>query len=149
MRSRQFAAAAAALLGSALAADNCRCLPGDDCWPTASDWQQLNETVDGRLVATTPLAAPCHDPEYDDATCQSLRDNWQWPQGHYESSSSVMAPFFANRSCDPFTSQDTPCEFGNYVRYAINVSTSDHVAAGIKFATEKNIRLIVRNTGHE
>ncbi|KAF9630333.1 putative fad fmn-containing isoamyl alcohol oxidase protein [Lasiodiplodia theobromae] len=147
MRSRQFAVAA--LLGSALAADNCRCLPGDDCWPTPSDWQQLNETVDGRLVATTPLAAPCHDPEYDDATCESLRENWQWPQGHYESSSSVMAPFFANRSCDPFTSQDTPCEFGNYVRYAINVSTSDHVAAGIKFATEKNIRLVVRNTGHD
>ncbi|KKY27826.1 putative fad fmn-containing isoamyl alcohol oxidase [Diplodia seriata] len=145
---RSLKLALAALLSPSVATD-CRCLPGDGCWPTASDWQQLNQTVNGRLIATVPLAAPCHDPAFDNATCAALREDWQWPEGHYESSSSVMAPFFANQSCDPFTSPSTPCQLGNYVRYAINVSTSDHVAAGIQFAKDKNIRLVVRNTGHD
>lgn len=63
--------------------------------------------------------------------------------------SSVMAPFFANQSCDPFTDEDIPCTYGNYVRYAVNVSTSDDVIATIAFAKEHNIRFVIRNTGHD
>lgn len=58
-----------------------------------------------------------------------------------------MAPFFANQSCDPWTSTSRPCELGNYVRYAVNVTGPDDVAAAIAFANEKNIRLVIRNTG--
>ncbi|GME34364.1 Fad/Fmn-containing isoamyl alcohol oxidase [Neofusicoccum parvum] len=60
-----------------------------------------------------------------------------------------MAPFFANQSCDPFTAAEIPCTLGNYVRFAINVSNPEDVVAGIQFANEKNIRLVIRNTGHE
>ncbi|KAK5709823.1 hypothetical protein LTR17_019437 [Elasticomyces elasticus] len=60
-----------------------------------------------------------------------------------------MAPFFANRSCDPFQPESAQCVIGTYVQYAVNVSTPDDVAAGIKFATKKNIRLVIRNTGHD
>lgn len=63
--------------------------------------------------------------------------------------SSVMAPFFANQSCDPFTAEDIPCTYGNYVRYAVNVTSAEDVAATLSFANENNIRLIVRNTGHD
>ncbi|KAI0758134.1 FAD/FMN-containing isoamyl alcohol oxidase MreA [Fomes fomentarius] len=128
---------------------DCRCFPGDTCWPTLSEWDRLNETLDGKLVATVPLAAPCHDPIHNTTRCQVLRDSWQWPQEHYESSSSVMAPFFANQSCDPFTPEHSPCLLGNYVRYAINVSSAQDVATGIRFAKERNIRLVIRNTGHD
>lgn len=58
-----------------------------------------------------------------------------------------MSPFFANQSCDPWTSPERPCELGNYVRYAVNVTGPDDIAAAITFANEKNIRLIIRNTG--
>lgn len=146
----QFALAALVWLAQATdAGQDCRCFPGDACWPTDAEWQKLNETVGGRLVVTVPLAAPCHDPTYDASTCEVLRDNWLWPQQHYDSSSSVMAPFFANRSCDPFTAEEAPCTLGNYVRYAINVSSAADVSQGIRFAKEKNIRLTIRNTGHE
>lgn len=60
-----------------------------------------------------------------------------------------MAPFFANRSCDPFQPRSAQCVIGSYVQYAINVSSAADVSAGIKFATEKNIRLVIRNTGHD
>lgn len=65
------------------------------------------------------------------------------------SSSSVMAPWFANQSCDAFTPASQPCELGDYVRYAVNVSTSSDVVNAINFARNNNIRFVIRNTGHD
>lgn len=70
--------------------------------------------------------------------------------GHsINSYSSVQAPIFANASCDPFTPQNTSCLFGNYVRYAVNVTGPDDIATTIRFADQKNIRLVIRNTAHD
>lgn len=60
-----------------------------------------------------------------------------------------MNAAFQNQSCDPFTPTDRPCELGNYATYSINVTSVDHVISGIQFAKEKNIRLVIKNTGHE
>jgi len=60
-----------------------------------------------------------------------------------------MAPFFANRSCDPFMPRSYQCVIGTYIQYAVNVSCAADVATGIKFSQERNIRLVVRNTGHD
>jgi len=73
-----------------------------------------------------------------------------WPDStSYVSSSSIMAPFFAGNSCDPFTPEDMPCTLGNYVDFAINVSEPADISKGIAFASKRNIRLVVQNTGHE
>ncbi|RYP39365.1 hypothetical protein DL768_010721 [Monosporascus sp. mg162] len=42
-----------------------------------------------------------------------------------------------------------PCELGNYAAYSIRVTGADDVVAGLRFAQEKNIRLSIRNTGHD
>jgi len=34
---------------------NCR--PGQKCWPSWHEWQQLNETIDGHLYQTIPMGA--------------------------------------------------------------------------------------------
>ncbi|CAI9635176.1 isoamyl alcohol oxidase [Alternaria burnsii] len=129
--------------------NRCKAFPGDKSWPSQSDWNSLNKTVGGRLVATVPLGAPCHGSTFDNATCESLKSQWQYEKIHYESSSSVMAPFFANQSCDPFQPQDRPCELGNYVRYAVDASGPTDVQKAIAFAASQNIRLVIRNTGHD
>lgn len=64
-------------------------------------------------------------------------------------SASIMSPYFANQSCDPFTERSTPCTFGNYVRYAVAVNCSRDVAQTINFAKAHNLRLVIRNTGHD
>jgi FAD/FMN-containing dehydrogenase len=66
-----------------------------------------------------------------------------------DDSASVMAPFFANQSCDPFTSQAKPCTLGNYVRYAVAAESAADVIATVNFARQHNIRFVVRNTGHD
>jgi hypothetical protein len=150
---------------------SCRCLPADDCWPSSSSWDRLNETINGRLIATVPVGAPCHDPNYDEEACAAVRESWMDPRLQYfplhnilwyieykymrliccslPSSSSVMAHFFANQSCDAFTPREQPCLLGNYVSYSANVSTAEDVSASLKFAKKNNIRVVVRNTGHE
>ncbi|EFQ34535.1 FAD binding domain-containing protein [Colletotrichum graminicola] len=128
---------------------DCKCFPGDSCWPVTAQWDALNTTVGGNLIATIPLGSPCHDPTYDAATCASLQSAWQDSEIHMNSSSSVMAPFFANQSCDPFQPESRPCLLGNYVVYAVDAKTPQHVQATIAFAQEHNIRFIVRNTGHD
>ncbi|KAI9655570.1 MAG: hypothetical protein M1821_005363 [Bathelium mastoideum] len=60
-----------------------------------------------------------------------------------------MAPFFANRSCDPFDGESGQCIIGTYVSYAVNVSEAQDVSSTIQFAQQYNIRLVIRNTGHD
>jgi len=44
-----------------------------------ADWDNLNATVGGRLIATTPLAAVCHDPNFDAAKCNAIKKDWLQP----------------------------------------------------------------------
>ncbi|KAF5722358.1 FAD-linked oxidoreductase yvdP [Fusarium mundagurra] len=48
-----------AAAGCQATAPDCRCVPDDSCWPSDDDWNHLNSTVGGRLVATVPLGSPC------------------------------------------------------------------------------------------
>ncbi|KAL4879308.1 hypothetical protein BJY04DRAFT_193725 [Aspergillus karnatakaensis] len=137
------------LASSPALADNCRCMPGDECWPSPATWSRFNQSIDGRLIATVPLGTPCHGAAYDEAACAALREEWTQPELHFETSSSIMAPFFANGSCDPFHPVDKPCTLDNYIVYAVNVSKPDHISEAIRFSTEHNIRTVIRNTGHD
>ncbi|ROV86998.1 hypothetical protein VMCG_10819 [Cytospora schulzeri] len=130
-------------------ARTCKNIPGDEGWPTEAAWSQLNDATGGRLIATKPLANVCHDPDYDSGACRNLEDNWLLPYPHVQDPTSVIAPYFQNQSCDPFTGKDTVCVHGNYPVYAINATEAAHVQAGVRFARHNNVRLVVKNTGHE
>ena len=138
----------------------CKNVPGDIGWPTMVQWSILNVTLSGRLIKTIPIGSPCYEktinvatseddlPTYDEATCSHIREDWNTPTLHYESPSSVMQTYFANNSCNPINVQGD-CGIGSYVQYAINVTSDEDALAGIEFAQTHNIRLLVRNTGHE
>lgn len=64
---------------------DCKCFPGDSCWPTAQEWQTLNTTVGGNLVVSTPPAASCYNTfqgplgninTYDAAKCADVTANF-------------------------------------------------------------------------
>lgn len=61
----------------------------------------------------------------------------------------VMSPYWMNNSCSPFSGPDGTCTLGNLAPYAINVSSAADAIAGIKFAQAHNIRLTIKNTGHD
>ncbi|EMR84903.1 putative fad binding domain protein [Botrytis cinerea BcDW1] len=133
-------------------ASTCLCFPGDACWPSTTQWDAFNATLKGKLIATVPLASPCHIDgfeTYDVDKCNAVRNNWWYPETHYTTSSSVMTPFYANRSCDPFYPEDFQCVYGTYVRYAVNASSALDYRLALSFASLHNIRLVIRNTAHD
>ncbi|OAQ98856.1 hypothetical protein LLEC1_01718 [Akanthomyces lecanii] len=127
----------------------CRYLPQDWQWPSFKSWSRLNVTVQGRLIAGEPLAHVCHGPGYDAAACSNLANQWTEQAPYFSDPVSIMSPFWANNSCTPFTSPATPCQQGNYASYAINVGSAADVVAGLQFAKKQNIRVQVKNTGHD
>ncbi|KAH8661176.1 hypothetical protein BGZ61DRAFT_432957 [Ilyonectria robusta] len=143
------AAIAIATAQGCATSSSCKCFPGDSCWPSDNEWRSLNSSVNGRLIKTVPLGSPCHDPTYDAEECKYLQSQWQSPEIHMDSSSSVMAPWFANQSCDPFQPRSRACELGNYVRYAVEARTKADIVNAINFARNNNIRFVIRNTGHD
>ncbi|KAI1819126.1 hypothetical protein F4861DRAFT_528136 [Xylaria intraflava] len=132
---------------------NCRCFPGDDCWPSTAEWNALNASTNGGLIATIPIASACHDSfpgvAYDAEKCADIQANWARPVLHDETTHSPMAAYFANVSCDPFTGRDGQCIIGTYVPYAVKALTVSDYQATIAFAKKNNIRLVIRNTGHD
>lgn len=75
--------------------NGCRFMPTDAGWPSAKTWTALNTSVHGQLIATVPIAAPCHDgiapagglsrdwPKYDEQKCTELQDRWLEPELQY------------------------------------------------------------------
>lgn len=61
----------------------------------------------------------------------------------------MMSLYFQNFTCSPFTDRSIPCELGNFPSYVINVTGVADVQAGLAFAKQHNVRIIIKNTGHE
>lgn len=86
---------------------------------------------------------------YDQDRCNALRDTWFFPETHFESPSSPMAYLFSNNSCNPWLEPDSPCTIEYLPAYSINVTGPLDIQAGISFYRQNNIRLVIRNSGHD
>jgi hypothetical protein len=78
-----FALFCAAIVSGQPSSTQCKTFPGDKVWPSKIEWDQLNSTVSGRLVATVPLGTPCHGASFNNATCESLKEQWQFEKVQY------------------------------------------------------------------
>ncbi|KAF2179309.1 FAD-binding domain-containing protein [Zopfia rhizophila CBS 207.26] len=141
----------AQVLVRAVAATNstCRCIPSDPCWPSAAEWDTLNATVHGHLIKTTPVGHVCHAPAFDKNACALVKEKWDDPNWRTSIPESILSPSFANNSCDPFGHANTTCDLGGYAPYSLNITSPNDIAAGLRFADHHNIRVVVKNTGHD
>jgi hypothetical protein len=57
--------------------------------------------------------------------------------------------FWTNNTCLPTTNPGNTCTLGYYPEYVIRAKTKADIKAGIDFARNNNVRLIIRNTGHD
>lgn len=63
---------------------------------------------------------------------------------------SIMWPLFEGRTCLPTNiNASSTCSIGGYSSYAVNVSNVAQVQLAVNFARNKNLRLVVKNTGHD
>ncbi|KAF1987061.1 FAD-binding domain-containing protein [Aulographum hederae CBS 113979] len=127
----------------------CHRLPGDHDWPSHAEWTRLNATVGGRLTAGVPLGQVCQTPDYDTDACDQVQEQWTQVPIYFQNPVNVMSPYRQNNSCNPFSLPNSTCILGNIASYAINITGAADAIAGVKFAMKKNIRLSVKNTGHD
>lgn len=68
----------------------CRNIPGDARWPRPKEWNRLNATVDGRLIATVPIAHVCHDPAFSAEECARVQGQWNTANVMYASARFII-----------------------------------------------------------
>ncbi|KAL6231479.1 hypothetical protein BDW75DRAFT_233574 [Aspergillus navahoensis] len=141
-------------LGRNRLSSSCRCFPDDPCWPPPEEWNSLNASLSGNLISADPIGSVCHTntsfaTPYNSQKCSELWSRWPLPVTHYQNPSSPMAGWWANFSCSPFTPASSRCTVGPLARYTVNVTTAADVQKVLRFATKHNIRLAIRNTGHD
>ncbi|KAE8422984.1 hypothetical protein BDV36DRAFT_279501 [Aspergillus pseudocaelatus] len=142
-------------------ASHCKCSPSDPCWPSLSEWASLNETLSGRLIRSVPLASVCYpsEPSYNAQACAKVRSNWTSSAFHSSDPSSIMSPNALGGGCSPIYANGTSvtgdafarengCTLGNISPYVVNATEARHVQETLEFARKKNLRLNIKNTGH-
>ncbi|RBR10787.1 uncharacterized protein FIESC28_09318 [Fusarium coffeatum] len=147
-------------VASGLAEEQCRCTTDDPCWPSTTKWNSLNSTLGGHLIKYIPPGAVCYSshPNYDRKACDKVIK--EWPESKFHSSDPAsLHTEWANAGCIPVYENGTSiygdpeagkrgCSNGVLPTYVVNATGTDHVVAALEFATEHNIRLAIKNTGH-
>lgn len=114
----------------------------------------MNSTISGRLIASQPIAQSCYPgPAEDESQCSQVSSSWANIDFQIESPIGYPQPFH-EVACAPVnaTAGETPqgeCTLGDAPVFTVNATSADHVAAGIAFAKKHNIRLVLRDTGHD
>ncbi|QBZ55220.1 hypothetical protein PoMZ_00115 [Pyricularia oryzae] len=128
---------------------HCKVTPLDAGWPSSEEWDRLNSTISGRLVRPVPPGAVCHadQPSHSTDGCIATRSQWRDPSFHLGDPVSVDWDNWANDTCAP--DPEVGCSDAGYPVYVVNATEPEHVQAGVDFARNNNIRLVVKNSGHD
>lgn len=130
----------------------CRYNTTDGKWPSEKAWTGLTKQLSSAssLIKTVPQASPCYGPNKDDAKCQDLARNWYNSALHIDDPSEVLSPVYQGLTCQPPSVYDsTNCTLGGYPTYVVSAKSVLDIQLGINFARNNNIRLIIKNTGHD
>ncbi|KAI1121207.1 hypothetical protein F5Y10DRAFT_288756 [Nemania abortiva] len=133
----------------------CKVTPSDSAWPSSLEWQKLNSSLGGSMLRTTPAASSCYadNPFGALESCDDVSYGWGYSYFHSNLPESIDYPIWANNSCLPpnATGYDVSsgCHVGGYPSYIVNATTSKQVATALKWASDRNIRVVVKGTGHD
>lgn len=112
-----------------------RVRPSDPAWPPRSEWQALGRQLTGDLIPVVSPLRACTGPR-DAAACARVFEE-------------MKNPFFVGD--EPALTQTSGWLDAWASRpsvYAVAARTARDVAAGVNFAREHNLRLVVRGGGH-
>ncbi|KAK4238192.1 6-hydroxy-D-nicotine oxidase [Achaetomium macrosporum] len=127
-----------------LRSGSCKAFPGDADWPSPSTWRTFDKLLDGALIQTLPVAAPCYRNlgVYDAEKCAAVQNSFTNPYFHENDPTSIFWPLFQGRTCMPTDDPNSGnCTHGGYPVYAVNVSNVGHIQLAVNFARNANLRL--------
>ncbi|KAI1861747.1 uncharacterized protein JN550_010687 [Neoarthrinium moseri] len=111
------------------ALSDCREFPGSSKWPSTEDWRRFNGSIDGALLQPLPPGAVCYKgSSYDEQKCQYLLRNATSSRFYIDDPLTVLSEWPTGSTCLP------------------NLSPTGN---SINFARNRNLRLVIKNTGHD
>lgn len=133
----------------------CRCLYGQECWPSASDFSALSANLSQPLVHPVPPASACYPVSSPSGNCTDAQDNqfngtWRADQPGSMDATNFESFIFKNGSisaCYMNTSLGIQCEQGSVPIVAVDARSVSDIQHAVKFATTYNLRLVIKNTG--
>ncbi|KAJ8082040.1 hypothetical protein PM082_007886 [Marasmius tenuissimus] len=136
---------------------SCKCLYGDACWPTESEFTELSSQLSQPLVHPIPPASTCYPNSNSGGNCTEVKSNsgngtWIADQpGAYQNVNfaTYIFPNGTVSACYLNATLGFPCEQGSVPPIGVDARSAGDVQAAVKFAAEKNLRLVVKNTGHD
>jgi len=112
-----------------------RVRPSDASWPGFEEWQKLKHAVGGNLIEVEPLFAGCKADSKSPACLETMK--------------SMHNPFWiADQPAGTETSGWLDAWTSAPSVYAIAARDASDVVAGINFAREHNLRLVVKGGAH-
>ncbi|KAF2728887.1 FAD binding domain-containing protein [Polyplosphaeria fusca] len=133
----------------------CKTSPGDLLWPSKLIWGIFDLLLGGALEPIVPIASPCYPKSeynnYDATKCADIVTNWADGATHYENDGSMMNPLYLGLTCieGTNTSALTTCTQGGFSSYSVHVKNVAQIQLAVNFARSLNLRLVVKNTGHD
>ncbi|KAH8599571.1 hypothetical protein B0O99DRAFT_590172 [Bisporella sp. PMI_857] len=133
--------------------------------PTEIQWRALNDSIDKNLIRLRPVGYVCHEPTFDQKACDAVlelsRDSqwrasqpdrslakafwiaalqdWVWESGSSENETCLVK----------LSTRNTPCNQGRLPLYSAVVKSIEHIQKAVIFAQKYNLRLVIKNTGHD
>lgn len=141
----------------ALSKLTCRCLAGDKCWPSNSEFSKLASQVSQPLLSPRPPEAACYPVTKPSGNCTDVTSNTLNGRWRSEQPGSMQSPNFETfifnngtiNACYLNTTIGAPCGQGSVPVIGVDARSVSDVQATIKFAAKNNLRLVVKNTGYE
>lgn len=144
-----------ALSATSFASPDCKISPADSAWPSYDEWGALNHSIGGVLIKTAPVASSCYsgNPFGSPQNCTDVQSKWSYAAFHASVPESIDFPIYTNNSCVPdgatgYT-EGKGCSIGGLPQYIVNATTEHHIAMAMRWASQRNIRIVVKGTGHD
>lgn len=139
---------------AAPAAAHCRCRPQDNCWPSDQEWSLLNNSINGNLFAVRPAASVCYGAEFNPAACKDATEQWTNSAWRASEPGAVQWTNWEtwpshHEKCDIGMARNTTCGQGRVSLYSARVQSASDIQHAVRFAKDKNLRIVIKASGHD
>ncbi|KAF9467719.1 hypothetical protein BDZ94DRAFT_980884 [Collybia nuda] len=136
---------------------SCRCFYGEQCWPKDSEFTALASQLSQPLLHPAPPESACYPVDNPSGNCSDVILNTSNGRWRSQQPGSMQAPNFETfifnngtiSACYLNTALGVPCKQGSVPVTGVDARSVHDVQATVKFAAGRNLRLVVKNTGHD
>jgi len=135
----------------------CRCLYGQSCWPSQREFAALQTQISQPILHPVPPPSACYPPGSPSGNCSDVifhytDGNWRADQPGASQNANFESFIFPNGTVDACYLNVTlgiPCKQGNVPPVGVDARSAQDVQAAVLFAKRHNLRLVIKNTGHD